>query len=119
LQNPTGVEKMYIVTGANGFIGSAMVWQLNQRGVTDIICVDSVSLEERPLVLKKRQYKKFLLKNQLWDFLNQPENQQKISWIIHMGANSSTTETNWESLYENNTMYTQRIFEWCARHQKI
>ena len=35
-----------------------------------------------------------------------------------MGANSSTTETNWEHLYENNTLYTQRLFEWCTLHKK-
>ncbi|WP_374031360.1 ADP-glyceromanno-heptose 6-epimerase [Bdellovibrio bacteriovorus] len=35
-----------------------------------------------------------------------------------MGACSSTTETNKEFLWENNTYYTQRIFEWCAEHGK-
>jgi ADP-L-glycero-D-manno-heptose 6-epimerase len=107
-----------IVTGANGFIGSAMVWQLNQQGITDVVCVDTVGLEERPEPLKKRRYSRFLLKDQLWDFLNLPETQKKVSWIVHMGANSSTTETNWEHLYENNTLYTQRIFEWCTNHKK-
>ncbi|MGZ3691353.1 MAG: NAD-dependent epimerase/dehydratase family protein, partial [Pseudobdellovibrio sp.] len=46
---------MIIVTGANGFIGSAMVWQLNQAGITDIICVDTVKLDSRNL-LKKYEY---------------------------------------------------------------
>lgn len=108
---------MLIVTGANGFIGSAMLWQLNQAGHSEIIAVDSIGLEERPQLLSKRQYKKFLLKDQLWDFLNSPE-ATAVQWIIHMGANSSTTETNWNHLYENNTLYSQRIFDWCARHQK-
>lgn len=108
---------MLIVTGANGFIGSAMLWQLNQAGQNDIIAVDSVGLAERPQLLTKRKYIKFLLKDQLWDFLNSPQ-AQSVKWVIHMGANSSTTETNWEHLYENNTFYTQRIFEWCARNQK-
>jgi ADP-L-glycero-D-manno-heptose 6-epimerase len=106
-----------VVTGANGFIGSAMVWQLNEQGEDDIVGVDTVGLRERPDLLQKRRYRKFLLKDQLWDFLNQPE-AQEITWVIHMGANSSTTETNWQHLYENNTFYTQRIFEWCAQHKK-
>lgn len=106
---------MIVVTGANGFIGSAMVWELNQHGIKDIICVDSVPLTIRPELLKKRQYSQFLLKDELWDFLSTNE-AKKIKWIIHMGACSSTTETNKEFLWENNTKYTQRIFEWCTKN---
>ena len=108
---------MIIVTGANGFIGSVMVWQLNESGFSDIIAVDSVGLTERNL-LKKRQYSRFLMKDDLWSFLETKEAKEQVSWIIHMGACSSTTETNKDFLWENNTYYTQRIFEWCTRHDK-
>ncbi len=108
---------MIIVTGANGFIGSAMVWELNQKGVKDIVCVDTVGLDERNL-LKKRQYGLFLKKNDLWKFLETDDVRQSVTWIIHMGACSSTTETNQEFLLENNTQYTQRIFEWCTQNGK-
>lgn len=108
---------MIIVTGANGFIGSVMVWELNQQGITDIVAVDSIGLSERNL-LRKQQISKFLLKDELWSFLATDEAKKKVSWIIHMGACSSTTETNKEFLWENNTYYTQRIFEWCTEHNK-
>lgn len=106
-----------IVTGANGFIGSAFVWELNQAQITDIICVDSVPLSQRIEPLRKRQYTSFLHKDELWNYLNTKE-AQSIQWVIHMGACSSTTETNWSFLYENNTLYTQRLFQWCAQNQK-
>lgn len=108
---------MIIVTGANGFIGSVMVWELNLRGFTDIVAVDSIGLSERNL-LAKQKITKFLLKDELWPFLATPEAVKNVSWIIHMGACSSTTETNKEFLWENNTHYTQRIFEWCTAHGK-
>lgn len=108
---------MVIVTGANGFIGSVMVWQLNQKGITDIVAVDSVPLSERDL-LRKKNYSRFLLKDELWPYLETDEAKSQVSWIIHMGACSSTTETNKEFLWENNTYYTQRIFEWAAAHKK-
>jgi len=108
---------MIIVTGANGFIGSVIVWELNQRGLKDIVCVDSVGLQERNL-LKKQTYSKFLLKDELWPFLETAEAKKSVSWIIHMGACSSTTETNKEFLWENNTYYTQRIFEWATQNHK-
>jgi ADP-L-glycero-D-manno-heptose 6-epimerase len=108
---------MIIVTGANGFIGSAIIWELNQKGFTDIIAVDSVGLDTRN-VLAKRQYSKFFLAGELWSFLDQPEIQKKVSWVIHMGACSSTTEKNWDFLYSNNFEYSQRLFSWCAQYQK-
>jgi ADP-L-glycero-D-manno-heptose 6-epimerase len=108
---------MTIITGANGFIGSAMVWQLNQAGITDIVAVDSVSLSNRNL-LQKRTYSKFYESNELWSFLTTDEARKSVTWVIHMGACSSTTETNWDFLYSNNFQYTQRLFEWCSQNQK-
>lgn len=106
---------MVIVTGANGFIGSVFVWELNQRGIPVKAVVDTVDLVKRPELLKNKKYNSFLLKDELWDFLNNPNLSGDVKWVIHMGANSSTTETNAEHLWENNTHYTQRIWEWCAQ----
>lgn len=108
---------MIIVTGANGFIGSAIVWELNQAGIENIIAVDSVNLQTRNL-LQKRKYTQFFEASELWSFLATPEAKKNVSWVIHMGACSSTTETNWDFLYANNFQYSQRLFEWCSQNQK-
>ncbi|MFN3696198.1 MAG: ADP-glyceromanno-heptose 6-epimerase [Pseudobdellovibrio sp.] len=108
---------MIIVTGANGFIGSAMIWQLNENGFNDIIATDTVDLAQRNL-LAKRKYIEFYNASELWSYLATPEAQKKVSWIIHMGACSATTEKNWDFLYSNNFQYSQRLFEWCAQYQK-
>ena len=109
---------MIIVTGANGFIGSALVWDLNQHGRKDIVCVDTVSLEARPELLKNLQYKKFLLKDEIWDFLKTPEALVSVEAILHMGACSSTTELNVAFLEENNVEYTRRLWQWCTENEK-
>ncbi len=94
-----------------------MVWQLNQSGQKDILAVDSVNLANRNL-LKKRSYSQFFVAHELWSFLMTNEAKKNVSWIIHMGACSSTTESNWDFLYANNFQYSQRLFEWCAQNKK-
>ena len=107
---------MIIVTGANGFIGSAIVQELNRAGLTDIIAVDSVPLSERNLLLGKT-YSQFYGSNELWSLLAQPQYKSQVKWVIHMGACSSTTEKNWDFLFENNFQYSQRLFEWASQNQ--
>jgi ADP-L-glycero-D-manno-heptose 6-epimerase len=108
---------MIIVTGANGFIGSAIVSELNKKSNEEIIAIDSVDLSVRNL-LRSKTYKQFFSADGLWSLLAQAEYKEKITWIIHMGACSSTTEKNWDFLYENNFLYSQRLFEWCTQNQK-
>lgn len=107
---------MVIVTGATGFIGSAMVWQLNGRGFRDIVAVDTISPQERPGPLAQRQYTRFLSKNELWAFLETQEAQENTEGVIHMGACSNTTELNVAFLTENNFEYTKRLWQWCTQH---
>jgi len=108
---------MYIVTGANGFIGSAMVWELNQKEITNILCVDTVSLEERTTPLNGAKHSQFILSQHFLDHLSKNINPKSVLGVFHMGACSSTTEMNRDFLYQNNTFYTQKIFEWCQAHQ--
>lgn len=102
---------MIVVTGANGFIGSAMVWELNQAGVSNIIACDIIRPQERPGPLSNRNYTQFLHRDDLLEFLQ--NSGESVSAIYHMGASSSTTVTDVEFLRVNNTEYTQKLFEWC------
>lgn len=111
---------MYLVTGANGFIGSAMVWELNQKGIFDLLCVDTVSIGDRSLPLAGAQYSHFLYTHELMDYLQKlsPSQTRDVKAVFHMGACSSTTEMDKDFLYRNNTLYTQNLFTWC-RENKI
>lgn len=100
---------MFVVTGANGFIGSAMVWELNRRGHTDILAVDRVDRQERPELLKSLQIADFMNADEYLR-LAESGSTRDIQAVFHMGACSTTTEMNVEFLRQVNTEYTQKLF---------
>jgi ADP-L-glycero-D-manno-heptose 6-epimerase len=103
---------MIIVTGGAGFIGSAIVWQLNELGEDNILVVDELGSDEKWKNLVGLKFKDFVNK---YDFLDTiiedrlPEYEAKA--IIHMGANSSTTEKDADLLLANNYEYTKALAE--------
>lgn len=107
---------MLVVTGANGFIGSAMVWELNNAGRSDILCVDPVTLTDRKELLAPLKYSEFQTEKQFLEYIANSKESSKITGIFHMGACSSTTETNEGFLNENNTEYTKKLFNFCTKN---
>lgn len=104
---------MFIVTGANGFIGSQMVKKLNDCNIEDIICTDHITPEERPQPLQSRSYSSFISPNSLIDFIK--AHSTEIQCIFHMGACSDTQELDVKYLGQNNTEYTNHLFEACTK----
>jgi ADP-L-glycero-D-manno-heptose 6-epimerase len=100
---------MFIVTGANGFIGSALVWKLNQLGERDIIAVDALDPVNGPPLLKRLKYERFISAEEFLPWLETSE-AKGIKAIFHMGACSSTTEMNEDFLRRVNTEYTRTLF---------
>ncbi|WP_300341749.1 MULTISPECIES: ADP-glyceromanno-heptose 6-epimerase [unclassified Fusobacterium] len=108
---------MIIVTGAAGMIGSAMVWKLNEMGRNDIIVVDKLRTEEKWLNLRKRDYADWVDRDDLFDWLSNSANAEKITGVVHMGACSATTERDGDFLMSNNYGYSKKLWEFCAARQ--
>ncbi|MCX8094115.1 MAG: ADP-glyceromanno-heptose 6-epimerase [Candidatus Goldbacteria bacterium] len=111
---------MIVVTGGSGFIGSAIVWGLNKKGIYNIHIVDWLRDEDKwknLLNLKFIDYeeKDPFLKRILFD---DKILREKVEAIIHMGACSVTTENDVSFLIENNFKYTQVLAKWCIRNNK-
>ena len=99
---------MIIITGGAGFIGSAMLWELNGKGEEDIIVVDDLgsTTTEKWRNLSGLHFAD-VIPIELFPDLLERNALEGISAIIHMGANSSTTETDADHLLANNFGYTK------------
>ncbi|QGY39999.1 ADP-glyceromanno-heptose 6-epimerase [Pseudodesulfovibrio cashew] len=104
---------MYIVTGGAGFIGSAMVWKLNQMGIDDILVVDNLAKSSKWSNLVGLKYEDYLHRDQFLKFVIEGEDPFEVDAVIHMGACSSTTEQDADFLMENNYRYTQYVCRYC------
>ena len=102
-----------LVTGGAGFIGSALVAALNQRGISEIVITDLLGSDEKwrnltPLkfadYLEADDFRKRIGQNQaaLGDF----------SAVFHLGACSATTEMNASYLIDNNFNVTKELAAW-------
>jgi len=104
---------MIIVTGGAGFIGSAIVWKHNQLGENKIIIVDELGTDDKWKNLVSLKFDDFVHKDDFISMILERDIPFEISSIIHMGANSSTTEKDADHLYSNNYLYTKELARYC------
>jgi len=105
---------MIVVTGGAGFIGSAIVWKLNQLGKTNIIIVDELGKDEKWKNLVGLKYEDFINKLEFIEQILDDVIPYNVDAIIHMGANSSTTEKDADHLMDNNFNYTKELAKYCV-----
>ncbi|MGV7220834.1 MAG: ADP-glyceromanno-heptose 6-epimerase [Nitrospinales bacterium] len=99
---------MIVVTGGAGFIGSAIATELNNRGITELIIVDILDHPDKQKNLESLNYRKYFDRD---DFLENIKSRKLdgITAIFHMGACSSTTETDETFLQKNNVDYSKEL----------
>lgn len=107
---------MILITGANGFIGSALVWALNRRGRADLVLCDHAAEMFRRKNLKNLRYQHFVDVTDLFQKLSSEPWRKKIKAVLHMGACADTTEMDRNFLRENNVHFSQRLCEWALSH---
>ena len=103
---------MIVVTGGAGCIGSAIVWALNKRGITEIILVDDTGHPEKEKNIESLHYFSLENKDTFLNYVKKSSMPWEMDAIIHMGGCSSTIERDETFLTTNNLNYTQCLAEY-------
>ncbi len=104
---------MIVVTGGAGFIGSAIIWQLNQRGEEKIIIIDELGNDDKWKNLVGLKFADFMNKDEFIKRVVEENVPFDITTVIHMGACSSTTEKDADYLMRNNFQYSLELCRYC------
>ena len=107
--------RLIVVTGGIGFIGSNLVAALEENGHEDLVVCDQPADAEKLKNVAKRALAAVLVPEQLPDFLER--NATEIRAVFHLGAITSTTETDVDRLVATNVNLPVDLWRWCTKNK--
>ena len=108
------MKETIVVTGGAGFIGSALVWRLNQLGEDNILIVDSLGGGGKWRNIAGLRFSDYMEKDDFLQAVLSRNIPDSITTIFHFGACSSTTEGDLRYLIKNNYEYSKILAEYAV-----
>ena len=103
---------MILVTGGAGFIGSNLVGELARRGEQVSVC-DTLGAGDKWRNLAKHDIDELVHPTELETFLGRRAGD--IEYVFHLGAITSTTETDVDLIARTNVGLSQLLWRWCSQ----
>jgi ADP-L-glycero-D-manno-heptose 6-epimerase len=105
-------NKIIVLTGAAGFIGSYLLGFLNKQGFKNIIIADEFDEEDKWFNFDSKEFMAKVQREELFDWL--AENKPAISFVFHLGARTDTTEFDYTVHEKLNVAYSKKIWNYCV-----
>jgi ADP-L-glycero-D-manno-heptose 6-epimerase len=109
-------DRMIVLTGAAGFIGSCLLKRLNDEGITDIIIVDRLGNSAKWKNLIGKKFSRFVHKDIFLEQFFESGLEESTDAIIHFGACSTTTEKDADYMINNNLNYSIELATYAAQN---
>jgi ADP-L-glycero-D-manno-heptose 6-epimerase len=107
---------MLVVTGGGGFIGSVLAAQLNEAGRADLVIVDHFGSGDKWRNIANRDFCEIVPIEGLAAWLDRYG--ADVEAVFHLGANSSTFETDADAIIATNLNASVAWWRWCAARGK-
>jgi len=105
---------MIIITGAAGFIGSALLAHINALYPdVPVVIVDRFSESSKRKNYKGKKWISCVERDAFFGFFE--ENHHKISFVFHFGARTDTAEMDVELFNRLNLNYSKKMWDHCCR----
>ncbi|MDR1401554.1 MAG: ADP-glyceromanno-heptose 6-epimerase [Puniceicoccales bacterium] len=105
-----------LVTGGAGFIGSALISELNSRGFENILAADFLESDNKFLNLVPLRFSDYVEADSLLSMVEKNDSMLGgVTHIFHLGACSSTIESDNSYLLKNNYEYTKALAHFANR----
>ena len=113
---PACLPSRVLVTGGAGFIGSAIVWALNQCGMERIVVTDRLGRDDKWRNLPSLRFDDYLDADDLLPQLAAGR-LGDFDLVLHLGACSAMTEQDASYLARNNFGYTKELAHWALARE--
>lgn len=104
---------MILITGAAGFIGSAIAWEMSRRGRAGLVLCDGLGSGEKWKNLRELRFRRFVHRDDLFTYLDRDPEAGRIEAVVHLGACSCTTQSDMDFLLRSNVDFSIRLCTWC------
>lgn len=105
---------MIVVTGAAGFIGSAMLALLEEQGYGDLVAVDAFDVRAKEGNLQGKKLREKIHRDAFPAWLN--THGASVQIILHIGARTDTAEFDDAVLNALNLDYSKTLWALCVKH---
>ena len=106
---------MIVITGAAGFIGSALLGFFNRHFPdVDIILVDNFSRRDKDRNYRSKKWITSIERDAFFGHFD--EHKDQIHFVFHLGARTDTTEKDVHLLNRLNLDYSKKMWEFCSKY---